>query len=352
MVFSQLYDERVGCTQEGKCCMSSLHVREIRRFTIAEGKPRHRAFPGILRLSSGEILVTFREGSDHWRTDDGVVQIVRSSDRGVSWSEPELLFSEPGWGCSAHHGPNQLSDGRILLPAMSLRHVGERREFKVYLLCSEDQGASWTEPMVLGPTEGWVWQNQYGRVQELPDGRIFILGGGQKVGEESWYSGYFVSHDRGRTFTERVDVAHGLADEIDIARLSDGRLIAMVRDLRKPYMLHRVYSEDEGRTWTIPEESGVFGHCPSFLVLPSGTLLLGHRQVDPSRAAGCALSVSTNGGRTWQLVRDLYTAPGGNWDCSYPSMVLLDREHVLCVYYTAFEDGNSNIEGIVFEIVE
>ena len=341
--------------------VSPIEINEVRRSTIVAGEPRHRAFPGAVRLTSGDVLVFYREGSDHWRTDDSVVKMVRSQDEGESWSAPRLVFSEPGWGCGAHHSPAQLSDGRLILPmtvASGLfRPTGERDSSgvqKVYVIGSEDEGESWSEPAQLGTMEGWVWKSQYGRVRELPDGRVFVPYGGQKIGEGPWYSGYFVSHDGGRTFREQdhVDVARGLADEIDLAPLSDGRWIAMVRDLRPPHYVHRAYSEDEGRTWSSPESSGVLGHCPSFLTLPSGTLLFGHRQVDRARAYGCALSASTDGGANWEHVRDIYVSPGDIHDCSYPSMVLLDDGRVFCTYYTEFVDGNSDIEGLIFEVAE
>ena len=343
--------------------MSSVRMREIRRFTIAGGASCHRAFPGLLKLSSGEMLVAYREGSDHWITEDGVVKIVRSSDGGVSWSEPELIFAESGWSCGVHHGPGQLSDGRIFLPVTSLRRRGGERAQRAHLLCSEDEGKSWEDPILLGPMEGWVWQNQYGRVQEFSDGRVFILGGGQKIGEEPCYSGYFVSYDGGETFPERVHVACGLADELDVAQMGDGRLIAMIRD-GKPHYLHRAYSVDEGRTWSEPERTEIIGHCPSLLVLPSGTLFLGHRQVNPSRNTGCTISASTDGGETWQLVSDIDTSPvrpfeplpgepgSKGHDCSYPSMIMLEDGRVFCAYYTVFQGGNSNIEGLIFEVEE
>ena len=350
--------------------MSPVGIDEVRRFTIASGEPRHRAFPGAVRLSSGEILVFYREGSDHWRTVDGVVKMVRSQDEGKSWTAPEIVFAEPGWGCGAHHGPTQLSDGRVVVP---LTMVGPYDDLpsgvdmrgKVYLINSEDGSNSWSEPLLLGPMEGWSWQNQYGRVQELPDGRVFVPGGGQKVGEGPGYTGYFVSHDGGRSFADRVNVnaAHGLSDELDLARLADGRWIAMVRDDRPPHDFHRAYSDDEGLTWSTPVRVDVRGHCPSLLVLPSATILFGYRRVDPAvsrsdRAAykpgsfGCALSVSTDGGATWEHLSDVYVAPGGIWDCAYPSMVLLEDGRVLCVYYTEFVDGNSDIQGLIFEVTE
>ena len=211
--------------------MSPPAIKEVRRSVVASGEARHKAFPGVVKLSSGDILVFYMDGSDHWRTSDAVVKMVRSKDEGQSWSAPELVFSEPGWGVGAHHGPEQLSDGRLLLPMTLItnvpRDVGTRgyrdadvsRASKVYMLTSEDGGETWSEPAQVGPLEGWSWENQYGRVRELPDGRVFVPGGGQKSGDDTWYSGYFVSHDGGRTFPDRVEVARGLRDEIDLARL-------------------------------------------------------------------------------------------------------------------------------------
>lgn len=341
--------------------ISRVAINEVRRSVIATGEPRHRAFPGATKLASGEILVTYREGADHYKTVEGVVKIVRSQDEGETWSIPELMFSEPGFGCSGR-GLEQLSDGRIIVPVLLVGEIfrtseGVRRpkdsmRAKVYALSSTDGGESWSKPLQIGPMDGWSWQNTYGRVRELPDGRVFIPSGGQKNGEEPWYSGYFVSHDGGRTFPDRVEVANGLADEIDLTPLPDGRWLAMVRDLRPPHYLHSAYSEDEGRTWSTPVNSGVLGHCPSFLALPSGTILLAHRQVDPKRTAGCALSASTDGGASWEHISDIYVAPNDTWDCSYPSMVLLEDGRVFCAYYTEFFDGNCNIEGITFEVNE
>ena len=185
--------------------MSPIGINEVRRLTVASGEPRHRAFNGTVRLTSGEILIFYREGSDHWRTDDGVVKMVRSSDDGESWSAPEIVFSSSDMSVGAHHGPEQLSDGRVILPMTLIKDISKRAfgghyRSETHIISSDDGGRSWTEPTQIGPMDGWHWQNNYGRVRELPDGRVFVPGGGQKLGVEPWYSGYFVSHDGGRSF--------------------------------------------------------------------------------------------------------------------------------------------------------
>ena len=85
--------------------MGTIGMDIVSRSTVATGKARHRAFNGTVRLTSGEILIFYREGSDHWVTDDGVVKMVRSSDDGESWSDPETVFSDPEMSCGAHHAP-------------------------------------------------------------------------------------------------------------------------------------------------------------------------------------------------------------------------------------------------------
>ena len=194
------------------------------------------------------------------------------------------MFSVPDMSSGAHHGPAQLSDGRIILPMTLIKEI-HKRDFgghnrsDTLIISSSDGGRSWTSPTKIGPMEGWAWQNNYGRVHVLPDGRVFVPGGGQKLGEEPWYSGYFVSHDGGRTFPDRVTVAHGLADEIDLAPLGNGRWIAMVRDLQPPHYLHRSYSEDDGRTWSSPVNSGFIGSLPE---LPGAAV--GHSPAGSSAA--------------------------------------------------------------------
>ena len=48
--------------------MSPVSISESRPFTIASGEPRHRMNTNAVKLASGDILVFYRDGSDHWRT--------------------------------------------------------------------------------------------------------------------------------------------------------------------------------------------------------------------------------------------------------------------------------------------
>jgi hypothetical protein len=259
-------------------------------------------------------------------------------------------LEQEGWGFAAHHGPRQLSDGSILAPAVALRHhAGPFFDFRINVLRSYDGGRNW-DVQQFGPLPGWQWQNQYGRVQEI-DGELWLPGGGQRKGEDTWYTGFFVSTDGGKTWPEWRVVAPG-KNEKDILELSDGRLLAMIRGEKQTY---RSYSTDRGGTWSPKEKTNLFGQSPSLLMLPSGNLLFAYRQVRPNTPFGVGLAISTDNGQTWQELDPLYVAPTGSEaprDCAYPSMVLHESGDVLCAYYTSFDRDDCHIELARIQIVE
>ena len=320
----------------------------VERIRVTRGSARHRAFPGLLRLGDGVLVILYREGSDHWVTDDSVLRLTRSEDDGKTWTEPRTLLQEQGWGFAAHHGPCLLSDGSILAAATSVRHRrGKLRDYRAFAMRSHDDGETWDVKQI-GPMPGWVWQNQYGRAMEI-DGQLWIPGGGQKQGEEPWWTGYFVSHDNGDTWPEWQTVCSGLQDEKDIIELPDRSLLAMIRSGEETY---RSRSADRGRSWSKKEKLDLFGQCPSLLLLPSGEVLFAYRQVRPEAPKGLGLAVSGDSGQTWRELAPLYVSPDGSFDCAYPSMVLGEPGEVLGAYYTTFDKGDCHIEVARIRVME
>lgn len=330
-----------GQTSQNKTVAFSISVEQ--RTPVTQGAPVHRAFPSLTRLHDGSLLICYREGSNHWGTDDSVVRSTRSSDNGATWSEPRTILQEDGWATGAHHGPKQLVDGTLLAPAMAVQHVenGARGNlnFRVFNLRSHDNGRTW-EKRQIGPQPGWAWQNQYGRLLEI-DGMIWQGGGGRMESDDFWRNGYFVSYDQGETWPEWHTISSHLQDEQDILDLPDNRLLTMIRSGKESY---RSYSSDRGKTWSPVEKLDLFGQCPSLLLLPSGDILFAYRQVRPTASKGIGLAISADHGATWKEMDPLYVSPEGSWDCGYPSMILDGPQHVLAAYYTPFLNGNSHIE--------
>jgi len=331
---------------------SKLSVAVVQRIRVTRGPERHRAFPGLLRLKDGTLLIFYREGTDHWRTPGSVVKLARSTDGGATWSEPwTVLQQKDGVGYAAHHGPLQLSDGSILTGGTSWQYKDGRGPMfgaRAYALRSHDGGRTW-DVQQIGPKPGFVWQNQYGRVMEI-DGKLWLPGGGQREGQKRSHSGYFVSHDNGKTWPGWQALCQATQNERDTLGLPDGRLLVMVRDDGKE--TRRLYSSDRGKTWTKKEKLDLFGQCPSLLLLPSGNILFAYRQVRPKAPKGVGLAVSCDNGQTWRELDPLYVSPNGSFDCAYPSMVLNESGDVLCAYYTTFDKGDCHIELARIKVVE
>ena len=177
--------------------------------------------------------------------------------------------------------------------------------------------------------------------------------------EDNWRTGFFKSQDYGATWTDYVEVARGLAEEMSLVKLPSGRWLAMIRPgpalmaMNRP-CLSRSYSQDGGKTWSKPEATEVLGACPCLFLTKKGTLVCVYSDLHTERASHTSLSYSWDEGATWvQEDEPVYStsAQGG----SYPSMVYADSQRILCVHDTQYcdegpdIDTNCNIEGMFFE---
>jgi hypothetical protein len=359
------------------------NIRMIDEVVIAGAPPkRHRAFPALQRLQDGDIVCAFREGSDHWVTPDGRVRLTRSTDDGQTWSEPVTIREEARWNWGQHHAMTQLADGTLLLPVTRARTEYVRpgggvvvgpRILNVYLphrhaglpvagrvprrmwamLRSQDGGRTWPEQHEIdvpglsnADDPGYPW----GRIQELPDGRVMMPISGHVDGLA--HTGVAFSSDRGATWDGYAVIGADPVERIgfnetDITRLPDGRWLAMIRQgTVRPYWLYQSYSSDDGATWTQPRATTIVGHAPGLHVLPSGAVLCVYRDKRPKKE-GVSLSVSYDAGETWLYVGQFWTSPGYTNDCGYPSLVRLPNDDVLCAFYTPFVEANNEIHAWV-----
>ena len=120
----------------------------------------NRAFPTGVRLPNGDVLVGYRDGSDHHMTHDGAFYITRSSDNGKHWTPPKVLAAYPGWDVCAVMG--QYPDGVMpddepflwarLMMYRWLPHPDEDQDYRTYQTfwtTSADFGHNWDEPFPL-----------------------------------------------------------------------------------------------------------------------------------------------------------------------------------------------------------
>jgi sialidase-1 len=144
----------------------------------------------------------------------------------------------------------------------------------------------------------------------------------------------------------------------DVCRARDGRLIAVFYagfghvslpgkkpDWPRGGRLCRVFSEDEGRTWTTPEilfDGPNDDRDSHIAVLPDGRLACTFFTLRPSQSdsrgfesdGGVRLVLSRDGGRTWGEPRTL----ADGWYCSAPVRVLPGGVLLLGIYYMRGDD--------------
>ncbi len=300
------------------------------------GAGAYEAFPDVCRTKDGELLVVFYAGYTHvsFPTDDlpkgGRICMVRSQDEGQTWSEAEVVVDTPI--DDRDSSITQLGSGDLLVTYMSYYGREHAPTHEVFTVRSSDNGATWTEPKkVPVPFDGTQAVSE--PVTELQDGTLLLPVYGRYLDADYQGSPCAVlrSHDGGESWPDCTviePVAGENLHEPSIEVLPDGRIFMLIR----PGMYWSV-SEDDGVTWSPPEEFGISGDAPYLLLTSRNILLAGFRHHPTSSTS---LAYSTDFGETWHGPQIVDHVIGG-----YPSMAELPDGRVIFVYYT--EGSGSDI---------
>ena len=341
----------------------------------------HLCEPRIVRLRSGVILVSHRQGVRR-ESNDGRPRLHRSSDSGRTWVDlgrPFDSFAEPGFDLRAA-ALTQLRGGDVLTAVIGL---DKRLDRPVYnpegeglvplinaFARSADAGASWSEPWRLSGQP--IPQTAGQGLWTLPDGEVLFTFETFKeydeVGPWRYRGGLLRSSDDGRTWGSQVISAASdfEGDPHDtmwwdprIARLEDGTLVQFYYAFRHRTggegPVHAGWSTDDGWTWTPPTPTSLHRQATYPIALPegSGQRLVAFRQ-DRTGAGTMLLAYSEDGGRTFgrdgeTVIHEHAGAPAGAADGSlssfdylismdrftfgHPCGVALGPDRVLLVYY-------------------
>lgn len=159
------------------------------------------------------------------------------------------------------------------------------------------------------------------------------------------------SGDNGETW-ELAQVAHPIGDRIGFSEtaLCDtgrGEIIAMMRSgSGGEYNSYQSFSSDGGRTWSPPEDTGIWGYPCNVIRLADGRLLCtyGYRR----DAMGIRAVLSDDGGHTWKLSDEIVLRAdgwGNGGDNGYPLSVQLEDEHIFTIYYLNDRENVTHIAG-------
>jgi photosystem II stability/assembly factor-like uncharacterized protein len=323
-------------------------------------------FPVVVRTGPVSLAAVYRTGGTHVGAS-GTLAVSTSSDGGTSWSDPVEVT--PRWEDARNPALGVTPDGSLMVffwkAALHAYRVGEhgpvwdtdsatprrlRETVALFVTGSVDGGRRWGVPTPV-PTRLLALASPYGRIVSGPDGTLHLGVYGssrRKVRGVRDVTVLMRSRDGGASWGDETLVARGY-NETAYA-FAGSRMVAALRSESGHVAI--ASSEDQGRTWTKPEQVTRDGEHPADLcLLHSGKLLLTFgRRIRPY---GCGALVSQDGGRTWDRSREALLAGDGvlDTDLGYPSTVELEDGSIVTLLYfasgSAFSRGPAGDWGAV-----
>jgi len=351
-----------------------MALRKLEDVVIYRDDEWYSTFPSVVRLSDGRLLCGFRRAPERRLQPGGTVShtdpnsqamCVTSADDGATWdAEPRLIYAHPAAGCQ---DPclHRLRDGAIvcslfawqLFPVgfaehMAGPHVVRDREehgwpmanVGVHVLRSEDDGATWSQPVLLDYPEGST-RRPVGEVERggargggvhLEDGSLLL-----PVYSGSTGSNVFRSTDGGRSFEHLATIAfdeHIMFEEQHLHLCASGKVMAFLRTAGMDGYLAYSWSTDGGATWAAWQRSDIWGHPFTTAHCADGRVLLAYGYRREPFGIRCTLldpeceQVDVAGELV--LRDDL-----GNTDIGYPWAMALPDGRVLVAYYANIDGG-------------
>ncbi len=281
-------------------------------FVICKQKNRYMGWPTVAKTEDGQILVVFSGDRDEHVCPYGKTFLVRSNDDGRSWSEPELINNTP------------LDD----------------RDAGIVVLKSGVIIVSWFTSLVFEVDEYHTWIKDDGVRVNKADWKKVSAQISNKDRYEWLGSFSRRSEDGGKTWGEPimnvVSSSHGPV------QLSDGRLLYM--GTLMPFTSNRIgveESRDDGRTWQVigevprvPEAiSGDVEMCePHICETADGRLIAVIRKNCAVEERGLYQTESIDGGRTWSLPKEILHKDDQSLKGYPPHLLRLKDGRMLLVY--------------------
>ena len=230
--------------------------------------------PALLVSRSGTIL-TFCEGRKDGRGDSGAIDLLlkRSEDGGATWSDQQVVWSDEANTCGNPCPVVDQRTGRILLlgtwnhgqdEGESLHHGTAKDTRRVFLLTSDNDGASWSPPLEItaeAKAADWWWYATGPGVaiqlgQGARRGRI-VVPANHSSAANGFAAHAIYSDDAGKTW-HRSNAIAPACNESQVVELADGRLMMNMRsqsftnEERTGYRSIS-FSRDGGESWSAPE---------------------------------------------------------------------------------------------------
>ena len=312
-------------------------------YNVIVGDQNYNAFPGLVKLQNGTLLVVYRKGKFHV-TDRGAIVLKKSTDGGSTWSTESSVIDHPTFDL---RDPNitLLSDGTLIVNYFKY-DISARSTIRngLNVIHSTDDGETWDKPIEVGTG---LFVATSAPILELPDGDLLLAYYGNHEGGR--YPSAFVirSADGGRSWSNKTTIGNGIEDnkpyqEPNLLLLKTGGVLATIRSDGFFPNIHTSISNDLGKTWAQPSSAFRGSGTPSTLLLKSGLIITAYRSKIGRNLGLPALRVSKDDGVSWtpnteEIIIDRHTGP-----MMYASLVQISDKSIAAVY--GMEDGKTRSE--------
>ena len=309
--------------------------------------------PAMVEAANGDLLA-FAEGRVGGRGDAGDIDLVlrRSRDGGRTWGDLEVVWDD---GLNTCGNPCPVLDretGAVHL--LATRNLGHDHESEiiagtsegtrtVWVLTSEDHGATWNAPREITETTkdpNWTWYatgpgNGIQLRSGQNTGRLIIPCDHIESETKHYYSHAIGSDDHGRTWKRLGSTPSHQVNECAVAELEDGSLLLNMRNYdrsKRARALSR--STDAGETWGTVRRDPALPEpiCQASMVaIDEGRTLVFTNPASETGRVGMTARRSRDGGRTWSKGIVLHEGPS-----AYSSLATLGgpsgADGVACLY--------------------
>lgn len=169
-----------------------------------------------------------------------------SEDGGRTWQQREIEVPREGLIMTYHDPASYVRlDARTILRAVYGRPTANIRHYEVWLLRSEDDGATWQFSTLAADPERKRSFGETALVQAANGDIVAMMRTEPALGTKMWTTR---SSDRGRTWSRPVETPlHG--HPAHLLRLRDGTLLCTYGFRDAPIGIRAAFSPDHGRTW-------------------------------------------------------------------------------------------------------
>ena len=263
---------------------------------------RVRTFPSLVVLSDGTLLTVCRAGSKK-DSDDGIIEVFRSSDNGATWSEPTIPFGPTkveGVRGSYHLCyMTELESGHLLAaclwvdresyPGRPLFNPDTEGCLPMAILLSDsyDFGNTWTPLRKVSLPADIGQPSLTNPLIKLANGSLAMSIETNKTYTDSskWYQKvlFFFSPDGGKTWGKPVTTGCDPTGRIfnwdqRVGVAHDGTIATFLwtydSETKKYLNIHRRLSPDNGESWSEAEDLGFADQAGHPAVLDDGRVVL------------------------------------------------------------------------------